>query len=111
MLQGDGYIIRRTTWGAMIVEVGTFYKEVDTTPSFKGLPDNVSPVPAWGYVLKGTVRVKYKDSEEIVNAGDVFYTEPRHTMRFEAGTEYVVFNPREEFEKVVSVDERNVAVE
>jgi quercetin dioxygenase-like cupin family protein len=83
----------------------------DATPSFKGLPDNVSPVPAWGYVVKGSVRVKYKESEEVVNAGDVFYTEPRHTMRFEAGTEYVVFSPKEEFEKVVSVVERNVAVE
>jgi len=111
MLGGDGYVVRRTIWGAMNVEIGTFYKEFDATLSFKGLPDDMSPTPAWGYVIKGSIRVKYKNREEILNTGDVFYTEPGHTMSFEAGTEYVVFSPEREFEKVVSIVERNIAVE
>ncbi|MGZ4904646.1 MAG: AraC family ligand binding domain-containing protein [Halobacteriota archaeon] len=93
----------------MNVEIGTFRKDFDAAPLFKGLPDDISPTPAWGYVLKGSVRVTYKDREEITNAGDVFYSEPGHTMRLEAGTEYGAFSPAEEFEGVISIVDRNAA--
>lgn len=107
--EGDGYTLRETVWGRIHVEIGTFYEELDVTPLpkclpdhicpvphwglLKGLPDDICPVAHWGYVLKGRFRVMYKDSEEIVSAGDVFYMKPGHTVIFDADTEYVMFSP------------------
>jgi hypothetical protein len=108
-VEADGYVLRETTWGEMHVEIGTFYKEVDVTPLLKGLPDNMDPVPHWGYLLKGRFHVIYKDREEVVNAGDVFYLAPGRTMIFEAGTVYVVFGPEEEIKKLAPIVERNYA--
>ncbi len=108
-IEADGYLLRDTTYGEMQVEIGTFYKDVDVTPLLKGLPDDLDPIPHWGYLLRGRFRVIYKDHEEIVNAGDVFYLEPGRTMIFEAGTEYVVFGPAEEIKKLAPIVARNAA--
>ena len=108
--EGDGFVFRETAWGAMHVEIDTFDKEFDVTPFLKGLPDDMDSTPHWGYIFKGSLRVKYKDSEEeVFNAGDVFYAAPGHTAIFEAGTECVIFSPEEEVKKVAPVVERNVA--
>lgn len=106
---GDGFVFRGTTWGGMDIEFDTFDKEFDSTPLLKGLPDDMNPVHYWGYVFKGSVRVRYKGREEIVNAGDVFYTEQPFTAVFEAGTEYVIFSRAEEGKEANAVIERNIA--
>lgn len=110
-VEADGYVLRETTWGAMHVEIGTFYKEVDVTPLLKGLPDDMDPIPHWGYVLKGSFRIIYKDREEVVNAGDVVYLAPGHSVIFEAGTEYVMFGPEEEIKKFAPIVARNAALQ
>jgi hypothetical protein len=110
-VEADGYVLRETTWGAMHVEIGTFYKEVDVTPLLKGLPDDTDPIPHWGYVLKGSFRIIYKDREEVVNAGDVVYLAPGHSVIFEAGTEYVMFGPEEEIKKFAPIVARNAALQ
>lgn len=108
-VEADGYTLRETTWGAMRAEIGTFHKEVDVTPFLKGLPGDRDPIQHWGYVFKGRFRVIYRDSEEVVKAGDVFYLAPGHTMIFEAGTEYVVFGPEEEIKKLAPIVAGNAA--
>ncbi len=56
----------------MHVEMPTFDMEFDVAPLLKGLPDDMTPVPQWGYVFTGSIHVTYKDGEkEIFNAGDV----------------------------------------
>ena len=107
--KGDGMVFRETTWGAMHVEMPTLDKELDMTPLFKGFPDDLDPVPFWGYVVKGRFRAVYKDREEIVNAGDVFYLPPGHTVSYEAGTEFVMFGPAEQVEKAAPIIARNYA--
>ncbi len=79
------------------------------TPLLKGLPDDMDPVPFWGYVLKGRFRAIYKDREEVVNAGDVFYLPPGHTVMYDAGTEFVMFGPAEQVERAASIIARNYA--
>jgi hypothetical protein len=108
-VEGDGFTFRGTVWGAIRAEIATFDKDYDETPFLKGLPDDLSPAPAWGYVLKGRCRVIYKDREEVVNAGDVFYAEPKHRAIIEAGTEFVMFSHEEEVSKAAAVFERNLA--
>jgi hypothetical protein len=92
----------------MHVEIATFYRDYDVTPLLKGLPDDMDPVPAWGYVVKGRFHVTYNNGrEEVINAGDVFYLPPAHTACFEAGTELVMFGPEEQVKQIAPVVERN----
>jgi hypothetical protein len=55
-------------------------KGSDFSPVLKGLPDDLCQCPHWGYVLKGTLHLRYKDGhEEIARVGDLWYTPPGHT--------------------------------
>ncbi|MGZ4944556.1 MAG: cupin domain-containing protein [Halobacteriota archaeon] len=108
--QGDGLVFRETTWGTMHVEMPTFDKEFDVAPLLKGLPDDMTPAPQWGYVFTGSIHVTYKDgAEEVVNTGDVFYAAPGHTLKYEAGMEFVMFSPAEYLKTVAPVMYRNIA--
>ncbi len=98
-----------TEWGAMNVALETFPAGTDTEPIFKGLPDDRCQSPHWGYVLRGRVRVRYPNREEVIVAGDAFYMEPGHTTLFEEDTELVEFSPRGEYQKTLEVAQRNVA--
>ncbi len=107
--EGGGVIVRETTWGAMHVEMPTFDKEFNMIPLLKGFPDDLDPVPFWGYVVKGGFRAIYEDREEVVKAGDVFYLPPGHAVIYEAGTEFVMFGPAELVEKAAPTIARNYA--
>jgi hypothetical protein len=42
-------------------------------------PNNACPVPHWGYIFSGSVRVEFVDQpEEIYHAGDFFHVPPGH---------------------------------
>lgn len=108
-VDAGGVIVRLTEWGGMNVALETFPAGTDTQPIFKGLPDDSCQSPHWGYVLKGRVRVRYSDREEIMAAGDAFYMESGHTTVFEEDTELVEFSPKDEYLKTLEVAQRNVA--
>ncbi len=108
-VDSGGVVIRLTEWGEMNVALETFPAGTDTEPIFKGLPDDRCQSPHWGYLLKGRVRVRYPDREEVILAGDAFYMEPGHTTIFEEDTELVEFSPQGEYQKTLEVAQRNVA--
>ncbi len=60
----------------MIVEISSFPAGLDAAPIFEGLPDDRCQSAHWGYVLKGRARMRYKDREEVIEAGEVYYLEP-----------------------------------
>ncbi|HKO85671.1 MAG TPA: cupin domain-containing protein [Actinomycetota bacterium] len=68
----------------------------DLTPLLKGLPDDSCQCPHWGYVTAGRMTVRYGDREEVIEAGDAFYMPPGHVPAAVAGTELVMFSPRDE---------------
>lgn len=105
----DGVSIRQAEWGDMNVAIERFAAGVDTEPIFKGLPDDRCQCPHWGYVLRGRVRIRYADHEEVVSAGDAYYLPPGHTTHFDEDTEIVEFSPRGEYQKTLEVAGRNVA--
>jgi len=80
----------------------------DATPLFKGLPDDRCQVPHWGYMIKGRMRMKYYDHDEVINAGEVFYLPPGHIPVIEEDSEFVDFQPKGEVKKVFEVVFRNV---
>ncbi len=109
IVEGDGFIFRGVVWAGIRAEIAVFNKDFDEAPFLKGLPDNLSPAPAWGYILKGRCRVIYKDHEEVFTAGDVFYAEPMHRTKIEAGTEFVMFSREEPVNNAAEAFKRNLA--
>jgi hypothetical protein len=104
-----GVVIRQLEWGEMNVALETFPAGTDTEPVFKGLPDDRCQCPHWGYVVRGRLRVRYKDREEILNAGDAYYMSAGHLPIFDEDTELVEFSPRGEYQKTMEVAARNAA--
>ena len=93
----------------MITEVSIFPADFDAAPSFKGLPDDMCQSPHWGYVLKGRVRMRYRDREEIIKAGDAYYLDPGHSPLYEEDTEVVEFSPKGEYDRTLATVARNAS--
>jgi hypothetical protein len=81
----DGYTVSMVAVGA----------DTDLTELLRGLPDDHCPSPHWGVVTKGRMWFRHGDREEVIHAGDAFYTRPGHTAGADADTEFVIFSPSE----------------
>lgn len=78
-------------------------KGSDFTPILKGLPDDLCQCPHWGYILSGSLTIRYKDGrEETMRAGDLWHAPPGHTGWCDEDTEYVEFNPAKEFDHALA---------
>jgi hypothetical protein len=63
----------------------------------KGLPDDACQCPHWGQVVAGEMTVTYTDGrEETYAAGDAFYMPPGHAPSAIAGTDFVMFSPKDQ---------------
>jgi hypothetical protein len=102
-----GMDIYEAEWGGMHLGIEIYKKKTDLAPLLKGLPEDRCQSPHWGYMVKGSMIVKYKDQEEIVKAGEAYYLPPGHIAIVEANTEMVEFSPKEEYKKTHEVVERN----
>jgi hypothetical protein len=100
--------LRNSEWGDMAVELGHVSATIDPSPLFIGLPDNRCQSPHWGYVVKGVLRYKYADHEEVFRAGDAYYAPPGHTPLIEADTDYVEFSPKDLIRQTMEVVGRNM---
>ena len=80
---------------------------VDTTPLVEGLVGDLCQCPHWGYVIKGRLRYRFADCEEVFGAGDAYYVGPGHIPVFEPGLEYVEFSPAAEVRQTMAVIGRN----
>lgn len=94
----------RNNYGLGGMAVG--YVEVppgaDFTPLLAGLPHDMCPSPHWGYVLEGSLNIKYADGkEETINAGEVFYWPSLHTGSTSKGAKFIDFSPEDEFKQVM----------
>ena len=107
--EGDGIVSCQAEWGEMNVAIENFPAGLDTAPLFKGLPDDRCQCPHWGYMLRGRMRIRYPDREEVIEAGDAYYMEPGHLPLFEEDTEVIEFSSKVEYQKTMEVAERNMA--
>jgi hypothetical protein len=84
-------------YGELAAEHIRFAAGTDLTPLLEGLPDDTCQCPHWGFVLDGTVNLRYSDgTEEVDEAGDLFYWPPGHTLWVDEPTEIVLFSPQED---------------
>lgn len=75
-------------------------QDTDLTPLLQGLPNDQCPCPHWGYVFKGRMWWRSAEGEEAHEAGDAFYVAGGHTSGADAGSEFVIFSPTAEIERV-----------
>lgn len=108
-IEADEAVIREAEWANIHVGFETYNEAFDLAPLLEGLPDDMCQCPHYGYVLKGRMKVRYADREEVIGAGDAYFLAPGHAPIMEAGTEIVEFSPRGEYRKTVAVAERNFA--
>jgi hypothetical protein len=75
---------------------------VDFTPLFEGLPGNRCQCPHWGYVLAGSIRLRFDDgTEELNEAGDAYYWPAGHTGWTDEGVTFLEFSPAAEIQPVL----------
>jgi hypothetical protein len=106
---GDGVRSQQVEWSEMNAALESFPAGLDTAPLFKGLPDDRCQCPHWGYILKGRIRIRYADHDEVISAGDLYYMAPGHLPLFEEDSEVIEFSPKGEYQKTMEVAERNLA--
>jgi hypothetical protein len=74
----------------------------DIAPLLKGLEGDLCQSPHWGYVIQGQLTVTYADaSMEVINAGDLFYWPPGHTVKVGEDAEVILFSPQHEHSLVI----------
>lgn len=86
----------------------TFRADADGTPFFRGLPDDRCQSPHWGYVISGSLTLRYADREETFETGDAYYAPPGHIPVVTEGTEVVEFSPTEAYAQTIAVVTRNL---
>jgi hypothetical protein len=77
--------------------------DADLADLFRGLPDDRSQLPRWGYVIEGKVAFRFADREETYEAGDAYYVAPDHTPIHFAGSEIVEFSPTDALGETIGV--------
>jgi hypothetical protein len=101
--------IQEAIWGDMHLGIETYHEQLDLAPLLKGLPEDQCQSPHWGYMVKGSMHVKYTDHEETISAGDAYYLPPGHIAIVEADTIMVEFSPKDAYQKTHEAVERNFA--
>jgi type 1 glutamine amidotransferase len=100
-IQDDSAELRTAEAGDMTVAFMTLKKGADFAPALSGLPDDLCQCPHWGFMIKGRLKMKTNDGDEIYEAGQVFYWSPGHSPEALEDTEYVDFSPTQEFNAVI----------
>jgi len=88
--------------GGMYVAYWEAPAGTDFGPLLEGLPQDLCPVPHWGYIFEGSLKIKYQDGkEEVVNAGEDFYWPGMHTGIVEKNAKFIDFSPETEFAQLM----------
>ena len=93
-MQVGGIETRGTQRGDITVRTLDLPPGTDFTPLMKGLPDDCCQRADWGYVLSGSITVRYADGlEETTRAGELYYWPGGHTGWTDDGVTFVEFSP------------------
>lgn len=93
----DGVRIQSADWADLNVSHIHFPAGADATPLLEGMPGDLCPVPHWGMVLQGSIKVDYADgTSEKVTQGEVYYWPPGHTVSVDEDYKAIEFSPAKE---------------
>jgi hypothetical protein len=99
----DAIETRGVDWGDVRARYLDLPAGVDFTPLLAGLPGDVCHCPHWGYVLKGSIHVRYADgTEETTRQGEMYYWPGGHTgWSGDDGVTFLEFSPADEIAPVL----------
>jgi len=100
-IEAEGVELRTKPVGQLTVAWVRLSKGIDLAPGLQGLPGDLCQCPHWGYMLKGRLRMKTAEGDQVFEAGDAFYWGPGHAPEALEDCEYVDFSPTAEFEPVL----------
>jgi hypothetical protein len=101
-LEVGGIVTRGEDWGGQLVRHLSLPPGADFTPLFKGLPGDMCQCPHWGYVVGGSIHLRYADgTEEHNKAGDIYYWPGGHTGWTDEGVTFIEFSPADELRPVL----------
>jgi hypothetical protein len=101
-MQVDKIETRSSEGGGVLARYVDLPAGVDFTPLLKGLPGDLCDCPHWGYVVAGSIRLRYADgTEELNSAGDVYYWPGGHTGWTDDGVKFLEFSPTAEIQPVL----------
>jgi hypothetical protein len=96
-------VTRGEDWGGLVVRHLDLPAGTDFTPLLKGLPGDLCQCPHWGYVLAGSITVRFADgTEEVSRAGDLYYWPGGHTGWSDDGVTFVEFSPADAIAPVLA---------
>ncbi|MDX2048338.1 MAG: cupin domain-containing protein [Chitinophagaceae bacterium] len=97
-------------WGGMTIAINELRAGTDFAPLLEGLKNNSCQVPHWGYIVKGSLKLKYDDGKEVVlKAGDVFYMAPGHKASVVEDLKLIDFSPEKQMKELISHVEKKIA--
>lgn len=102
-MRNQGTTMRNMSgYGGMTIAYNELPAGTDFTPLLKGLPNDHCHCPHWGYLMEGSMRIVYTDgSEEMLQAGDIFYLPAGHTAIVEKDVKFMDFSPTQELNEVL----------
>jgi hypothetical protein len=87
----------RATDGGMVIALEQWNAGLDTGEMFADLPDGACQEPHWGYVMKGSVTMRYTDgTSETLSAGHAYYIRPGHNAHVDEDVDLVEFTRADE---------------
>jgi hypothetical protein len=83
----------RAEAGGMIVALERWRAGLDTAEMFADLPAGACQEPHWGFVVKGSVTMRYTDGgSETFTPGQAYYIRPGHNAHVDEDVELVEFS-------------------
>ena len=90
-------------WGGQTVRHLNLPAGTDFTPLLKGLPGDMCQCPHWGYIVEGSITLRFDDGrEETSSAGDMYFWPGGHTGWTDNGVVFIEFSPSEELQPVLA---------
>jgi hypothetical protein len=93
-MQVGDIVTRGENWDGQLVRHLSLPAGADFRPLLRGLPGDMCSCAHWGYVLSGSITLRYADgSQEVSRAGDMYYWPPGHTGWSDEGVTFVEISP------------------
>ena len=81
----------------MVIALEHWNAGLDTGEMFADLPDGACQEPHWGYIVSGSVTMRYTDgTTETLRAGDAYYIRPGHNAHVDEDVDLVEFTRADE---------------
>lgn len=102
MLEGGGTSVRSLPCAGMLASILEIPAGADFTPALVGLPQDMCPSPHWGYMLEGSLHLRYADgTEETTKAGEAFYWPAFHTAWTTEKVRFFELSPEKEMTQLL----------